>query len=68
MMQEFWIALVVNLGAVAVALINRGGWKRVEVKLDALAKHLGVRLDDGGRVIVLERKAPSVVPAAERRE
>lgn len=68
MMDEFWIALVVNLGAVAVALINRGGWKRCEVKLDALAKHLGVRLEDGGTVIVLKREALPSVQAAERRE
>lgn len=64
-MNELILAIVVNVGAVLVALINRGGWKRVESKLDALCKHLGVRIDDSHKVVVLVRKP---LPAAEQRE
>ena len=65
-MHDLILALIVNIGAVAVAFLNRDGWKRVESKLDALCKHLGVRIDDTHNVVVLVRKTPPA--AAEHRE
>lgn len=63
-MHDLLLALIVNVGAILVALINRGGWRKVESKLDALCKHLGVRIDDSHKVVVLVRKPV----AAEQRE
>lgn len=54
-MHDLLLALIVNVGAVLVALINRGGWKRVDSKLDALCKYLGVRIDDTHNVVVLRK-------------
>lgn len=64
-MDDLLLSLIVNVSAVAAALLNRGGWKRVESKLDALCKHLGVRIDDTHNVVVLVRKTPKT---AEQRE
>lgn len=65
MSEQVIVSLIVTIGSVVVALINRGGWRRCETKLDALAKHLGVKFDGGGKVISLVD--PRVAYAEQKR-
>lgn len=53
------VALITGITAIAVALINRGGWKRCETKLDALARHFGVKVEDSGKVVPLPLAEPA---------